>query len=171
MGDVEYISELLAALISGPQNKKKSLDFYYQSLAEWRQEERVAIVGEFNSVLSDLEAIFPTSHPISSTRYFQKSDFYSLFLAISSERREGGTLTDKDLKPLRADLGVLHERIGPSSEVKLLAEYAVHCVSDANSESSGAGVQISCARSFREPIMLSRSTKSVTSSSTSSTNS
>lgn len=136
MGDVEYISELLAAMISGPQNKKRSLDSYYELLATWKPKDRAATVDEFNNVLADLGAIFPKHSPIHDSRYSQKSDFYSLFLAIASERREGGTLESENLQSLRVDLFHVDEQIAPTSPVPLLAEYAVHCVSDANSESS-----------------------------------
>jgi len=46
MEDVEYISELFVGLIAGPQDKKKSLDSYYENY-ETAMPEKAEWVGRF----------------------------------------------------------------------------------------------------------------------------
>lgn len=44
-GDVEYVSELLAAMIGGIQDKKTTLDEFYIEYTEWNRSERKKVVG------------------------------------------------------------------------------------------------------------------------------
>ena len=57
MKDVEYISELLALLIAGPQEKQLTLDNFYIALAKWPEQDRLAIENRFKAVLADLAEI------------------------------------------------------------------------------------------------------------------
>jgi len=135
--DAEYVSELLAGIIDGPQDKKTTLDEYYQRYAVWEEPGRTETRDRFRNAVTDLRLIF-SSWPagIRATRFRQKADFYGVLLAADDLRRSEGSLDDTDLAPLREDLRLLTDYIAPTSEVPILSEYAIKCVSQANSVSS-----------------------------------
>jgi hypothetical protein len=78
MLDHEYISELAAAYLHGPQNKKDRLDTYYQ-LYEEAFEAKDELVAVFQATTSEISQILPN---FASTRWKKKSDFYTLFLVM-----------------------------------------------------------------------------------------
>ena len=133
--DVEYVSELLAAMLNGLQDEDKYLDRFYQDYAEWREKEKVKL--QFKKVLSEFEALFD-KHPchISMTRYKEKTDFYTLFLLINDFIKAGKTIKDKDTSELLSDLSILDENISLDSPVKLYKDYAIKCIHLADSLSS-----------------------------------
>jgi hypothetical protein len=133
MGDVEYVSELLALLLSGPQEKKETLDDFYRRFAEWERTETETVAGRFRRILADLNQIFnPATLPLPKSRFRQKADFYSLFAAINDCHLAGGSLNAQSVDLLREDLRFLDANTEPHSTVKLLSEYAVKCVSQGN---------------------------------------
>jgi Protein of unknown function DUF262 len=134
--DIEFVSELLAGLLAGPQDKRDTLDSFYLSYASWEPQERNATNDRFMRVVADLEKIFKDEFSIASTRFRQKADFYSLVLAVDELQKAGGSLDGIDLEPLREDLRMIDELIAPESESKDCREYAIKCVSQANSHSS-----------------------------------
>ncbi|UPT74143.1 MAG: DUF262 domain-containing protein [Elusimicrobiota bacterium] len=137
MGDVEFVSELLAQLLSGPQEKRETLDDFYLKYQEWDKAAKQSIEARFQAVLDDLLLIFDgTNESVSMLRFKQKADFYSLFAAIDDLRATGGTLEGKLLEDLRADLRLLDEYIEPESKANLLSRYAIQCVSQGNSIAS-----------------------------------
>lgn len=81
MLDVEFISELAIGLMHGPQNKKISLDRWY-AVYETDYEERQRTESVFRSTLGELDRLLPD---ISRTRWSKKSDFYTLFLYLTSQ--------------------------------------------------------------------------------------
>jgi len=136
MGDTEFASELLAALLTGPLDKKRDLDFFYQEYASWPRAQLAPIRGRFTEAVRDIVTIFSTPMNFSTTRFRQKADFYSLFVAIDALRSEGHRIDGIDLSHLQEDLKVLDFNIRPTADAAKLREYAVHCVSDANSAAS-----------------------------------
>ena len=135
--DVEYVSELLAAMIGGIQDKKGSLDGFYVKFSKWKKNERRKVVARFLKTLREIDIIFRGSEfSISETRFRQKADFYTLFLVVDGFASEGRTVKRKELRPLQDDLMVLQENIRPESEIEICSEYAIKCVSQANSASS-----------------------------------
>jgi len=114
------------------------LDSVYEEYMEWEEYQREEIISCFKEILNDCQLIFGADEleALSATRFRQKADFYSLFGAIYNLRRRGGNLLVRDLNPLRADLYCLNYNIEPSSNISLFQEYAIRCVSDANSASS-----------------------------------
>lgn len=137
MGDVEFVSEILAGMLEGPQDKKGDLDYFYARHANWAADDEAATKSQFLAVLDDFQAIFVADRfPLARTRFKQKSDFYSLFLSVHEFHRSGHQLGDLDLDPLRGDLRLLDDNIAPESEVDILSEYAIKCVSQANTISS-----------------------------------
>lgn len=133
--DVEYVSELLAAQLTGISDKKDAIDDCCRDYAAWPVPDSMAARAEFEGAISDIAKIFDSTYPMKKTRWKQKADFYSLFFAILSLRRDGFVLP-ADVSFLRQDLTLLDERIAPTSEVPILSKYAVYCVSQANSASS-----------------------------------
>jgi hypothetical protein len=137
MQDVEYTSELLIALLDGPQDKKNSLDTFYEELKVWEEDSRHAIISDFDSVLSEIQTLFSyTGRPVSRTRFRQKADFYTLFLALFELLKEGGSIEGKEMRHLAADLILLDNYIEPSSQTRIFSEYAIKCTSQANSHAS-----------------------------------
>lgn len=135
--DVEYVSELLAAMLGGIQDKKETLDLFYIDYAKWDGKEKKEITERFSQVLEEIRTIFTGyTKSISSTRFRQKADFYTLFLAIYSFVIEGRTVKEKDLSLLQDDLDILQSNIRPESDIEICSEYAIKCVSQANSASS-----------------------------------
>lgn len=79
MLDAEYISELAIAVMNGPQNKKRTLEEYYQQY-ETSFEARDDVWNLFVKVLGEIEQLLPN---IAKTRWRKKSDFYTLFLSLA----------------------------------------------------------------------------------------
>jgi hypothetical protein len=139
MGDVEFTAELLAGLVEGAQDKKGDLDYFFERYAEWAPAEVDRTRSEFLGALAEIRRIFPDNElPLRTTRFKQKSDFYSLFLTVADFHRGGFTGEGKDLSCLRQDMRLLDRYIAPQSPVAILSEYAIKCVSQANSIASRA---------------------------------
>lgn len=135
--DVEYVSELLAAMIDGVQDKKARLDDFYIKYSNWSNDHKKRVKARFIAVLEELRTMDSIDiFEISDTRFRQKADFYTLFLVIDELLSEGFSTKGKDLSYLERDLGTLHEYIRPESHIAICAEYAIKCVSQANSASS-----------------------------------
>jgi hypothetical protein len=75
MEDVEYISELMVALMAGPQDKKSTLDSFYEDF-EVAFPDRDVWMHRFQQTRDLLESILDPSEIRS---WSGKSDFYSLF--------------------------------------------------------------------------------------------
>lgn len=82
------MSELLVGLIAGPQDKKKSLDEYFENY-DSEMPEKAQWVDQFESTV---ELIKKTLTPEQIRTWSGKSDFYTLFLAM-------GGLVDKKPGP------------------------------------------------------------------------
>ncbi|MXP48206.1 DUF262 domain-containing protein [Altererythrobacter luteolus] len=136
-GDAEYLSEIVAALIDGVQDKKATLDSFYIKYAEWDQDHKGNISDRLSLALADIGEIFSTfPEGLKKTRFRQKADFYSLVLAVDALRLREGSIQGKDLSDLSDDLGLLDAEIAPESMGAIFSEYAIKCVSQANSASS-----------------------------------
>jgi hypothetical protein len=131
LADVEYTSELLAILASGIQDKKLSLDRHYLDFQEWPD---ISLYrSKFEQIIAQVQIVFSEDKfPISRTRFHQKADFYSLFAALARILKSGHKLEESKLPDLREQLSWLDSLIEPGAP-SLYGEYAVRCVSDANS--------------------------------------
>jgi len=94
MMDIEYISELAIAVLHGFQNKKDTLDKYYQEYEE-EFEARDDLISTFQTVIYELEQLYPD---IKTTRWKKKTDFYSLFLYLASDEKLLPLSTEKRLQ-------------------------------------------------------------------------
>jgi hypothetical protein len=79
MIDHEYISELAIAYLHGAQNKKDNLEDYYQ-LYEETFEAKDNLIKEFSKTVSEIQQLIGNK----PARWRKKSDFYTLFLALSN---------------------------------------------------------------------------------------
>jgi Protein of unknown function DUF262 len=79
MEDVEFVSELFVALLGGPQDKKKTLDEYYDAF-DSAMPEQADWIRDFESVKDFANLLLK---PADLRRWNGKSDFYTLFLALA----------------------------------------------------------------------------------------
>ncbi|WP_316192632.1 DUF262 domain-containing protein [Bradyrhizobium sp. SZCCHNRI1029] len=84
MIDIEYVSELAVGFLHGLQNKKETLDRWYEAY-EREFPDRRKMEKAFNSTLIELSEVLPT---INKTRWKKKSDFYTLFLLFSEHSQK-----------------------------------------------------------------------------------
>lgn len=150
MNDVEYISELLAVLISGVQDKKITLDdFYinYTHITNCRSLTKSFLkiiqflkkVFSFTSYFIDEKRKYDGSNPAKNfgfTRYRQQADFYSLFLLFKELEEQKYTFSDLKAERFLKILLLLDYLIEPESDIDILSTYAVKCVSQGNTKSS-----------------------------------
>lgn len=135
MNDVEYIEELLSILVEGIQDKKEQLDMFcekYRVLNEKSEE----LSQRFENILSDIQRIFNEDFEIKNTRFKQKSDFYSLFACIDELHISQKRIDLDKVETVRNSLKKLDKYIEPQAEDEIYREYAMRCLSDANSKSS-----------------------------------
>ncbi len=84
MGDVEFVSELMIGTLHGPQGGSAAvLDDYYRQYEDYEDEFPEQRKGHrlFERTLETIQTILPD---IKVTRWSNKTDFYTLFVAISS---------------------------------------------------------------------------------------
>lgn len=136
MLDVEFVEELLIIILEGIQEKKEIIDQFCKKYSVF-EKGIDNVKAEFMKVLHDISIIFDKEEfPIAKTRYRQKADFYSLFAAIDDMHKIKKTIDRTKLNILRKELRVLDEKIAPHAEESEYSEYAVRCLSDANSLAS-----------------------------------
>jgi hypothetical protein len=135
MLDVEYIEELLALLLEGEQDKKDTLDEFCERYTTFSRGS-AAVKSDFESVISDIHSIFSDGKALFETRFKQKADFYSLFGCVLDFKKQGKDIVTDSLPRVRESLNRLNDLIEPHSENETYRDYAIHCISDANSASS-----------------------------------
>jgi hypothetical protein len=79
MEDIEFVSELFIGVVAGPQNKKDSLDDYYEA-NEKNFEDKEKQAKQFRDTKA---LIIDTLTSEQITEWSGKSDFYALFIAFS----------------------------------------------------------------------------------------
>ena len=79
MIDIEYVSELAVGYLHGLQNKKETLDKWYEAY-EKEFPDRRRVEKAFNGTLQEIVNTIPT---ITKTRWRKKSDFFTLFLLMA----------------------------------------------------------------------------------------
>ena len=89
MADIEMMSDLLIGLIHGPQGgSSKIIDQYYEQYEPFEEEfpEQNRIRRQFVAALETIKLLFPEIANV--TRWGNRADFYSLFVALGSLLRE-----------------------------------------------------------------------------------
>jgi hypothetical protein len=88
MNDVEFVSELLIGVLHGPQGGSAGVvDSYYEQYENYDVEfpEQDLVSELFNSTLQIIQTALPN---IKETRWSNKTDFYTLFVCLSTLLRE-----------------------------------------------------------------------------------
>jgi hypothetical protein len=98
MLDIEFISELTVGLLHGPQNKKSSLDKWYE-VYETEFDEKRKTENTFTVVLAEIMSVLPS---IRETRWRQKSDFYTLFSVFADKVGQLPLSSDNRMKCRKA---------------------------------------------------------------------
>ena len=125
--DVEYTSELLAAMLQGIQDEDRDLDSFYQNYTDWKDKEWVK--KQFKKTLNEFEILFNNFHcHISITRFKEKANFYTLFLTINDFVEDGKTIEGKEVSELLNDFVLLDKNISLESPIELCKEYAIKCI-------------------------------------------
>ena len=150
MNDVEYLSELLACMIKGIQDKKNTLDNFYMEYTH--MENYTHNKAHFIEIISDIESVFnftdyfnnqkthydgsvPAKN-IGLTRYRQQADFYSLFFLFQKLKDEHITIDTNSKEKFLKMLLLYNKLIAPESYIDILSTYAVRCVSQGNTKNS-----------------------------------
>src|SRR5262249_20704649 len=81
MLDIEFVSELAVGHLNGPQNKKRTLEEFYQ-IYETQFDGAEQLQFVFMKTLGELSQVFPE---LGKTRWRKKSDFYTLFLCLAKQ--------------------------------------------------------------------------------------
>jgi hypothetical protein len=93
MLDVEFISELAVGFLNGPQNKKLTLEGWYETYeASFAERDAASLRNVFQSVTGELKQVLPD---IQNHRWSKHSDFYSLFLYLAQHSDELPLASDK----------------------------------------------------------------------------
>tara|TARA_R110002050_G_scaffold246651_5_gene384448 strand:+ start:4942 stop:5982 length:1041 start_codon:yes stop_codon:yes gene_type:complete len=99
MLDAEYVSELVIADLHGLQNKKQTIDKFYQ-IYEQEFEERPKVMKTFRKVLGEIVSILDGNR---KSRWSKKTDFYTLFVEFAQ---------NSDSLPLTKDSRkIAHDRL------------------------------------------------------------
>jgi hypothetical protein len=127
MEDVEFISELFTALFAGPQDKKRSLETYYEDFEDTFPE-RTHWIKRFRQTRTLISEILSDDEIVA---WGGKSDFYSLFHVM------GGFVdsrwTAKQRRTTAHDLMAFHSRVAQAKRkdnTQQFPEY-VHSYADA----------------------------------------
>lgn len=134
MNDRSYIEELLGYLLLGIKEKKKVVEQIYKD--DITEEEYDELKEKFESIIDKI-AILNKIHPISSTRYKQKNDFFTLFTFINENSTDDQEILNYQYQILLLLDGKDNEGkqfIRPTNEFcSALRDYANNCVSQSNS--------------------------------------
>ncbi len=133
MQDVEYVEELLTIILEGIQDKKDYLDDVCEKYICLSDKEEIKSI--FINTINDISIIFSDNLKLEGTRFKQKSDFYSLFACVY-ELQKRHVISDENLQRVRTQLQDVSDKVEPQSEIEQYREYAIRCLSDANSIAS-----------------------------------
>ncbi len=103
MADIEMMSDFLIGLLHGPQGgSAKILDQYYDEYEQYEDElpGQIKLKARFTDTLSTIKVLFPE---ISETRWGNRADFYTLFIALGNLFKDH-ELSKKNEKPLARKL-------------------------------------------------------------------
>jgi uncharacterized protein DUF262 len=106
MRDVEFISELFIGLVAGPQDKKKTLDDYYENF-ERSMPDEAKWTARFNATKGLVDSVMGSEVPAWSGA----SDFYTLFLLFGALSEKTQLLSDRKKKAIRQALTTFRQRV------------------------------------------------------------
>lgn len=131
MRDAEYISELLMSMLWGSQDKKKRLDECFSTNETMEVSQKKFLRNGFIYIVKKIKEIFPD---LKSTRFKNKSDFYSLFYLLYDLKKLGFRFPS-DIKPIRDSLIEVHKSasLGMDSPDPIMRKYYEGCVNSPDS--------------------------------------
>jgi hypothetical protein len=128
MNDIDLISELIACLKYGPSDKKEKVDLLFES--DINQDEYNSLQNEALRIFNEILKMC-NKYPLSATRLKQKGDFYTLFYFLHNHKE----MPDSQLEYMYDFIIKSMPHIRPSQEeCETFREYALACVSQANSK-------------------------------------
>ncbi|MCY3611966.1 MAG: hypothetical protein OXH51_10570 [Gemmatimonadetes bacterium] len=100
MKDVEFVSDLLIGMMYGPQaGNAATLDRYYERLEGFRDDGRIPEQSELRKIFIETrESVHRILPEIKGNRWGNRTDFYSLFVAIAEVEQGGATSRGKEGK-------------------------------------------------------------------------
>ncbi len=110
MSDVEYVAELLIGLMHGPQGGQASIiDDYYRQYEDYEEDfpREASIKKSFYRTMTQIEEYWPE---LKETRWKNKSDFYSLFVALAI-LWESGKIEGSDMPKVAAAVESLGRQV------------------------------------------------------------
>jgi hypothetical protein len=145
LNDLDFVSELVAALKFGISDKKEKVDELFND--DISDAEFDSLDGQFQKVIAIINR-FDHVRPIIRTRYKQKNDFYTLFYFVSRHSGDPSEVLEYFYQVL--------VKIGPfirpsQEECEPLMQYAFHCVTQSNSKAARLA-----RNSFLENLLLNR---------------
>jgi hypothetical protein len=153
MGDLEFVSSIVTAMLDKQLgNKNESIENAYMSyesieatqadiIKEGFQETINLIVQLFNSEIYDeyleLNVSRSPEFHIKKMRFKQKNDFLALFYVIDNLKVKSTAFLENDkLLEIQYFLLLMDWLIAPETEIPIFSDYAIKCVSQANTRSS-----------------------------------
>lgn len=134
MNDIEYVSELMCILFDGIQDKRNLLNDFYD--ANIKMDHKCTYMKRFIYNLNFIEKIFGNINNFKDSRFRQLSDFYSLYAAVDILSKEDRKVLLQKQAAFYQYMLLLDYLIEPECEVPILREYAIKCVSQANTKNS-----------------------------------
>ncbi len=95
MGDIEFVSELILGCMYGPQDGSPlKIDEAFEEHEQYRDQlpDETRVKGRYEATLGIIQRVFPE---LEATRWCNKHDFYSLFVAVAHLLREGRSYSNK----------------------------------------------------------------------------
>lgn len=109
LGDVDFVSQLLIGVIHGPEGGSGAIvDEYYRQYEDYDLEEGIPDQRRarrlFDQALKFVQSLFPNLQQDPDLRWGNRSDFYSLFIALTDIIREHDVPPSLAVQSLRAAL-------------------------------------------------------------------
>lgn len=107
MNDVQFVSDLFISMMNGVQDKTKDMDRYYE-IYEGEFPDNSKWKDRFFSIKQDIIRIIPN---LKETRWKNKSDFYTLFMALNQLINENEYIPENNFLRLNTDLDKFSNQI------------------------------------------------------------
>ena len=121
MRAVEFAAELVLLLSEGPQDKKDSINLYYEEYSE-EFEPRNEIEGRLKKYLAWIQKVLPD---FSSSRWRKPVDLYSLIGALDELTDQADSLEHMETEVAARRLIEFEERLSRTPSDRLAARYLV----------------------------------------------
>jgi hypothetical protein len=112
MNDVQFISDLFVSMIHGIQNKTKELDKYYE-MYEADFSEKTKWHKIFDKIIEVIEELLPD---LRHSRWKNKSDFYTLFMALCEVNNNNRYIPKTSYVKLRNDLSAFADKVSEATK-------------------------------------------------------